>query len=87
MGETARWSSRHGEKSLAMQKQSHVRPPHSQVVWVWLRSNGIVEEAEAVVTARNATELGSSWTCPYPHTGEVLYWYYGPPKRNDRESV
>ena len=26
------------------------------------------EEAEAAVTA-----LGSSWTCPYPHTGKVLW--------------
>ena len=56
-----------------------------------------VEEAEAAVTALNATDLmgkamtvekvrplsemqgsarrslGSSWTCPYPHTGKVLW--------------
>ena len=42
-----------------------------------------VEEVEAAVTALNATELGSSWTCPYPTPGR----YYGAPKRNDRESV
>ena len=34
---------------------------------------GPVEEAKAVVTARNATELGSWWTCPCPHTGKVLW--------------
>jgi hypothetical protein len=33
---------------------------------------GPVEEAEAVVTAYNATELGSSWT-RYPHPGKVLW--------------
>jgi hypothetical protein len=33
---------------------------------------GPVEDAEAVVTARNATELGSSWMCYPPHREGIM---------------